>query len=116
MDLTIGDYTVVVTDSNNCTIAKNTILTTSSECIIIPTVITPNGDGVNDSWKIKNLENYEQVIIQVIDENGLLLFQSESKEQWDGSYKGKILQAGTYYYIVILDDHQQYTGAITLVR
>jgi len=114
--LSIGDYFLVVTDSNNCSVAKNTVLTTSFECILIPTVITPNGDGVNDSWKIKNLENYEQVIIQVIDENGLLLFQSESKEQWDGSYKGKILQAGTYYYIVILDDHQQYTGAITLVR
>ena len=115
-DLTIGDYIVVVTDSNNCTISKKSVLTTSSECIVIPTVITPNGDGVNDSWEIKNLENYEQVIIQVIDENGLLLFQSESKEQWDGSYKGKVLQAGTYYYIVILDNNKQYTGAITLVR
>ena len=115
-DLSIGDYSVVVTDSNNCMIAKNTLLTTSSECIVIPTVITPNGDGSNDSWEIKNLENYEQVTIQVIDENGLLLFQSDVNEQWDGSYKGKILQAGTYYYIVILDDNQQYTGAITLVR
>ena len=115
-DLSIGDYSLVVSDSNNCIIAKNILLTTSSECILIPTVITPNGDGVNDSWEIKNLENYAKVTIQVIDENGLLLFQSEGKEKWDGSYKGKILQAGTYYYIVILDDNQQYTGAITLVR
>jgi len=115
-NLSIGEYSLVITDSNNCIIAKNTLLTTSSECIVIPTVMTVNGDGVNDTWKIKNLENYEQVAIQVIDENGLLLFQTEGNEQWDGSYKGKILQTGTYYYIVILDDNQQYTGAITLVR
>ena len=72
--------------------------------------------GKNSIEFFKNLENYEQVAIQVIDENGLLLFQTEGNEQWDGSYKEKILQTGTYYYIVILDDNQQYTGAITLVR
>jgi gliding motility-associated-like protein len=83
---------------------------------VIPTVFTPNGDGVNDNWTMQNVETNIIEMIQVIDENGLLLFESSSAESWDGTYNGILLQSNTYYYILRMQNGEYFTGAITLIR
>jgi gliding motility-associated-like protein len=58
----------------------------------LPNTITPNGDGKNDSL----LKGFH---IQVFNRNGLLLF--DGREGWDGTYKGKPVTGGTYFYVLM---------------
>ncbi len=69
--------------------------------IFVPTAFTPNGDGLNDIEKpipvgIFKLENFS-----VFNRLGQLLYSTSDIEKgWDGNYKGKPQQTGTYVYTV----------------
>jgi len=81
--------------------------------------ITPNNDGFNDTWTPKNIESYEDALVQVFNRWGGLVFNSKggiNYQAWDGT-NGKELPAGTYYYIIDLNtgDEPQ-TGPITIIR
>ncbi len=72
----------------------------------LPNVFTPNGDGVNDVFEIKDLEkNYPNFEIQFFDRNGAVLYSYSHNGDinatpiwWDGTHKGKKLPTGTYYF------------------
>jgi len=67
----------------------------------IPNVFTPNGDGTNDRWQIKNLAAYADCIVDIFNRYGQLVYHSVGyTDEWDGTSKGKQLPAGTYYYII----------------
>ncbi len=82
-------------------------------------VITPNNDGVNDTWKIKNIESYENNILNVYDRWGNAVYQKNGyKGEWDGRNKNNdILPDGTYYYTIEFNDNNKtYRGCITILR
>uniref|UniRef100_UPI0026183E7E MBG domain-containing protein n=1 Tax=uncultured Tenacibaculum sp. TaxID=174713 RepID=UPI0026183E7E len=76
------------------------------ENIEFPNVFTPNGDGVNDVFEIKDLEKkYPNFEIQFFDRNGSNLYKYKHNGDtrstpiwWDGTYKGEKLPTGTYYF------------------
>ena len=87
-----------------------------------PNAFTPNGDGLNDTWKIEGLFKYAKVSVRVFNRWGAQVFQDIEgyKVPWDGSYNGLALPAGTYYYQLELSgspDHtdQTVTGPLTIV-
>ena len=66
---------------------------------------SPNGDGKNEVWLIKNVENHPNTQVTVFNKTGAEVFSSRDyKNLWDGSYKntGKIVAAGSYFYQVDL--------------
>ena len=81
-------------------------------------LITPNGDGQNDALKVPCLEtgNFSNNSILIFNEWGDEVFSAAPYENnWQGSYKGKLLPVGTYYYIIDLGDGSQpLTGFIIL--
>jgi gliding motility-associated-like protein len=83
---------------------------------------TPNGDGFNDKWVIPHAIEYGQKIeVQVFNRWGEKIFQSKGyggSNEWDGTYKGKPLPIGTYYYIITVDDGKTdpFTGTVTIIR
>ena len=89
--------------------------------IDVPNVITPDGDGVNDEFKV-TIEGETFYVISITDAEGRLVFQSSDKNSsWNGTEGGKPCQAGTYFYVIkyqfIGDDRPtQKTGTITLIR
>ena len=112
-------YTVTVTSTEGC-IASDSVVVTVRPGIVFPDGISPNADGANDEWIIDGIDLFPNCQVEVYNRWGELLFQSVGyKENWDGSYKGKPLPVGTYYYIIDLKDSlfpDAYTGPITIMR
>lgn len=62
---------------------------------------TPNGDGVNDTWRVVELENYPDCKMWIYDRNGMEVFYSLGYQaSWDGTFKGKELPQGSYFYVI----------------
>jgi gliding motility-associated-like protein len=65
----------------------------------IPNVFTPNGDQWNEELVAKTSGLVEKVDFKIFNRNGLLLFQTDNPRiEWNGTYKGKIVSPGVYFY------------------
>ena len=65
----------------------------------IPNVFTPNGDDINDWLVAKTSGLVEKVDFKLFNRYGVLIFETdEPKLNWDGTYKGKIVSPGVYFY------------------
>jgi len=68
--------------------------------------ISPNGDGINDTWVIKNISDYPQAQIKVFDRNGREVFRTDHYANDWGATKSNgqsLLPVGPYYYVLHLD-------------
>lgn len=65
----------------------------------IPNVFTPNGDNINDRLVAKTSGLVERIDIKIFNRYGTIVFQTdEPKINWDGTYNGKIVSPGVYFY------------------
>lgn len=65
----------------------------------IPNVFTPNGDNINDRLLAKTSGLVEKIDFKLFNRNGLLIFSTDRPRiDWDGTYKGKIVSPGVYFY------------------
>jgi gliding motility-associated-like protein len=122
INLSAGNYTVTITNVYNCTILDTTVLTAERVCndtLVIYDVFSPNGDGKNDTWQMRDIDIYPNCILRVFNKLGVLVFESNRgyTELWDGTYNGKALPSDTYYYVLDLDNGRKpKSGDITIVR
>jgi|GEM_PF-1801392 len=86
---------------------------------------SPNGDGINDYWKIKHIEKFKNNVVTIYNRWGGKVFEQkgydndDESKRWDGTKNGKELGSGTYYYIIMLNEPgftNALTGPITIVR
>jgi gliding motility-associated-like protein len=86
--------------------------------LAIPSAFTPNGDGINESWRIADLRFYSNVRIQVFNQVGESMFYTEIPDQgWDGTLKGKVLPIGSYLWIISIGETGEIRrGILSLVR
>jgi gliding motility-associated-like protein len=83
-------------------------------------VITPNGDGANDTWVIDCIENFPLNQVSVFNRWGDIIGEFENYNNtsmvWNGTNtKGEQVADGTYYYVVAIRNGGSYQGWI-LVR
>jgi gliding motility-associated-like protein len=65
----------------------------------IPNVFTPNGDNINDRLIAKTTGLVERIDFKLFNRNGVLIFKTDvPRIDWDGTYKGKIVSPGVYFY------------------
>jgi gliding motility-associated-like protein len=70
----------------------------------IPNTITPNGDEINDLWKISGISRFPQAQVTVFDRWGQVVFKDVGyANPWDGTNKGKFLPTAAYYYVIELN-------------
>jgi gliding motility-associated-like protein len=110
-------YTITVQSVDGC-VATDMVKVTVQENITIPNTFTPNGDGVNDTWDIKNLIDYSDCSVQIFNRWGQEVYQSKGYyNAWDGTYNGKPLPPGTYYYVIKLGNGTKPLGGwVALIR
>ena len=80
---------------------------------------TPNGDGVNETWKILGIRSDFNAgsKVYIFDRFGKLLKQLDPLSNgWDGTYLGKPMPATDYWFRTFLEDGREFKGHFSLVR
>lgn len=95
-----GCYAISAVDVNGNESPLSTMICVDScNFYEIPNVFTPNGDDVNDFLLAKTSALVEKVEFRLFNRAGVLVFSTtEPRLNWDGTYKGKIVPTGVYYY------------------
>ncbi len=119
------EYTVKVSSKNGCGVAKVTIEVKIQYTLTINNVLTPNADGSNDFWKVKNIDNHPNAEIKIFDRWGVEVFSKKGNynNDWEGTdNSGGKLPTGAYYYLISNlsgdtdTDKAPRTGSITIFR
>ena len=109
---------VRVEDAEGCTITATYEVEYFD--IEIPNYFTPNGDGENEVWKPKYLDNNVNARIYIFDRYGRRLVVLESGQGWDGTYEKRPMPSGDYWYIIEINDQlydkREFYGNFTLFR
>lgn len=114
-------FVVIATNMDGCT-ATDTVLVevvpNAGDIIFIPNALTPNGDGKNDTWFIKNLDFFPLNDVTIVNRWGDVVFRAKNyNNTWQGDYAGGKLPSGTYYYILNLGGQWGiFKGDVTIIR
>ena len=113
-----GVYTITVTDGRGCSVTEEIFMEFID--IEIPNFFTPDGDGLNDTWGPRNIEQFPNIFIKIFDRYGrALYFFNGNEDFWNGTYQLKDLPTGDYWYIIKLNgetDEREFIGHFTLYR
>ena len=111
-------YTVTGRDANGCigfdTITVDVI---DDSILIFYNTFTPNGDGINDTWYIGNIDLFPNNEVVVYNRYGKMVYRANGYlNQWDGTSLGANVPDATYYYIVYTGTGKTYKGSVTIIR
>ncbi|MFM7079321.1 MAG: gliding motility-associated C-terminal domain-containing protein, partial [Bacteroidota bacterium] len=116
-------YSVLVTDDFGCTITMSVDVTVICDTLLIPNGFSPNGDGVNDGYEIEGIDNFPGNILYIYNRWGNLIYKSKDyQNNWTGECNvsgvnyGQKVPAGTYYYILDLNDGQKPRNGFLILR
>ncbi|MFM2190484.1 MAG: hypothetical protein RL491_870, partial [Bacteroidota bacterium] len=116
-------YSVLVTDDFGCKTTMSVEVAVVCDTLLIPNGYSPNGDGVNDGYVIEGIENFPGNILYIYNRWGNLIYKARDyQNNWTGEcnvsgvYYGKKVPAGTYYYILDLNDGQKPRNGFIILR
>ena len=115
------EFTVIlqVTDEAGQVITQEFIITVmAEENVVFQNSITPNGDGLNDTWRIEGLDGCSDCSVEIYNRWGNKVFSSIGyQREWDGIFQGETLATGTYYYVIKLSsDESPITGSVSILK
>lgn len=95
-----GTY-ILIYDTMGCSVSDTTkVIEVCPPLVFVPNAITPNGNGVNDVFRISAL-NVESLRYNIFDRWGTIIFRGKSiNDAWDGTYNGKAVVMDTYGYVI----------------
>ncbi len=82
-------------------------------------IVTPNGDGINDTWVIRNLPPHSMNEVRIMDRSGRVVYHRRNySNDWNGQLtNGGQLSEGVYFYIIDFGAGLNlFKGSITLIR
>lgn len=110
------DYVLMGEVSGQC-IARDTVKVKVSGGVTFPNVFSPNNDGVNDRWELPGVSSFSTCILSIFDRSGMRVFEMKGYDnKWDGTWNGKPLPEGTYYFIMGCPDRPPVTGNLLIAR
>lgn len=106
-------YYATVTNKEGCSWVDSVLVLVLDNKIIVPNVITPNGDGVNDYLVIKGLQYYPNSSLDIFDRWGKEIYSTTNYvNNWDGGDQSD----GVYFYVLTLNTGEKYQGYIQLIK
>lgn len=115
-----GVYTLTAT--NQCGSVSDTLMVSTGLCtLLMPNAFTPDGDGLNDVFRVKYPQFLQSFTIQVFNRWGQLVYRSNDPGRgWDGRYKGQAQPNGNYLYRIEATDQAgkpiRMKGSVVLIR
>jgi len=111
-------YTLHVESPDNCGIVNDEMEVRVFKKLTVPSTFTPNGDGINDTWRIDKLITYPESVLTIYTRDGHEVFRTiGDARQWTGIYQGRALPSGVYYYVIDLkNDLPKRAGWVMLLR
>lgn len=116
-------YIVNVSDANGCSnIDSVTVLVNrmASLARYMPNTFTPNGDGLNDCYGLKNWMYIKKLEFRIFNRYGEQVFATADPSRcWDGRYKGKIADQGSYVFYIKAETNcgtEEQKGSFMLLR
>jgi gliding motility-associated-like protein len=99
-------FVLMVVDTNGCVNVDTVIVTVEqSDELLITNLFTPNGDGINDTWYIQNIERYPSNEVSVFNIYGKLIYSKKGyTNDWGGRVDSIPVTDGTYYYVIKLSE------------
>ena len=120
-----GEYTITLVSATDCDSIVYLTLARAYEAkedLIPEMMFSPNSDGENDRWIIKNVELYSDITVTIYDRIGKIVREFNAydnlENSWDGKdYRGRILPSTDYWYVIDVDESdRQYVGHVTLLH
>lgn len=107
-----GEYNVYIKNLTTCEVnIENVII------FMYPKFFSPNNDGYNDFWKIKNSNKEDGIQISIYDRYGKLIKILKNNDiGWDGTHNNKSLPATDYWFTVTRKNGKVYKGHFALIR
>jgi gliding motility-associated-like protein len=103
----MGNYVVYVRDANGC--VKVYPVEVKESTFLIPNVFTPNNDGINDTFFIRNLPT--GTIVRIVNRWGKVVFESNN---YQNDWNGGEYPDGIYYYTVNIAGQGTYSGWVQI--
>ncbi|MFM2376812.1 MAG: hypothetical protein RLZZ165_1909 [Bacteroidota bacterium] len=114
-----GTYMVQASDANGCSeFFSNSIYVETIDMDAIPQGFSPNGDGVNDRFEVKNISFFQESSLLVINRYGVKVYE---KAPYDNTFagissSGAELPDGTYFYILNLGNGKEFSDYLIINR
>ncbi|OQP53457.1 hypothetical protein A4H97_23725 [Niastella yeongjuensis] len=115
-----GTYKVTLT--NQCETVSDEITIIRGLCeLFMPNAFTPNRDGMNDVFRVKEPAFIKSFDMQIFNRWGQLVYKSKDAGRgWDGTFNGRIQPAGNYVWMITLTDilgnSKRFRGSVLLVQ
>jgi gliding motility-associated-like protein len=118
-------FTYVISDPSGLTDTATVTIQYIYSTLLVSEGFSPNGDGVNDTWYIRSIEGFRNNSVKIFDRWGILVYQRNQYDNiqgWDGranigQESAKLLDEGTYYYILDLGNNKKpMSGYVTIVH
>lgn len=117
-----GIYSVKAQQTNGCIGTNEITIAPSANCetvaLVVPNMFSPNGDGQNDRWVVDGIESLPGCTMKVFDDRGTIVLDKSGYDVlgWDGTFNGKVLQDGVYFYVLTCPDRKPSTGSVLIVK
>lgn len=112
-------YTVIGVDENGCEDKDQVTVNVDDDFLIKPAnLLSPDGNKINDTWNIVNIETYPEATVRVFDLWGRKIYDSENYQQdWQGTNGTDLVPDGEYFYLITSPRHSRlYKGTITILK
>lgn len=115
-------YVLTVSLPGNCPLQDSVCIKYRIKCgdVFVPSIFSPNGDGSNDYFKVYG-RCLVKIQLYVYDRWGNKIYYSDDiNEGWDGTFNGKLMNSGTYVYLLhattLYGETHELKGNVTLTR
>jgi len=115
---TVGVSKITITGTADTLVHSDTLYLTITVPLIANNQFSPNGDLLDDTWFIENIDLMPQYEVVVFNRVGQEVFRSKAyQNDWDGTNNGKALLPTTYYFVIRNEKGENVeTGSVNLIR